>query len=65
MYMSGFHHGYFILEALRESQLECLYDHSCLNDILFHMTTLDSSMLIHFSPNTTIRVIMDDMMVDG
>ena len=72
-YMPGFYYGCFILEALRQSHLECLYNQSCLNDLILHMesrtfwnvTALDSSMLIHFSPNTTIGVIMDEMMVDA
>ena len=53
-YMPGFYRGCFILEALRQAHLECLYNQSCLNDLIFHMesstfwnvTALDSSMLI-------------------
>ena len=72
-YMPGFYYGCFILEALRQSHLECLYIQSCLNDLILHMesrtfwnvTALNSSMLIHFSPSTIIGVIMDEMMVDA
>ena len=71
-YVPGFYLGCFILEALRQSRLECFYNQTCLEQLSFHLHS-DSSMdllplnpleLLRFSPNTTLGVIIDAMMVD-
>ena len=72
-YVPGFYTGCFVLEALRRSHLECLYNQTCLAQLLFHfdsttplsITALDSSATSHFQPNTTVEKMLERLMVDN
>lgn len=67
-----FYRGCFILEALRQSTLECFYSHDCLNELrlrfqpimLMETPLLNSSESTHFYPSIRIGSIIDDMLVD-
>ena len=68
----GFYTGCFVLEALRQSSLECFYNQICLDELDYHLESplslnfipLNSSELIRFSTDTTLGVIIDELMVD-
>nr|ARX11414.1 telomere-associated protein [Philodina roseola] len=70
--VSGLYRGCFIVEALRQSDLRCLYNETCLNDLQAHigidatleLTPLDSSSLQYFDPMTPVGIIIDHLMVD-
>ena len=69
----GFYLGCYLLEGLRQSRLECLYDQSCLDELRDHLINyeradviaLDPSGSSRFSPNTPFGDIVDDLMVDA
>ena len=69
----GFYAGCFVLEALRQSFLECLYNQTCLIELQFNMqsttslnvTALDPSASVQYRPDTTIGVIVDELMVEA
>ena len=69
----GFVRGCFVMEALRQSHLECFYDDSCLQQLRSYFTStnlselplLDSSIPSHFSINTSFGAILDEMMVES
>ena len=70
--MNGFYYGCLVLESLRMSSLECLYNQTCVNDYLTEMnpdgtsqfTALSSSKTSPFFPNTTLGAILDQLMVE-
>ena len=67
----GFREGCFVLEALRQSDLRCFYNQTCLQDLHLYiasnqslnLSTLDSSVLRRFDVSTQIGVIIDALMV--
>ena len=69
----GFYVGCYILEALRQSRLECLYNQSCLTDFRTHLRSnawMDPSVLTQsdssrFQPNTLFGDIVDKLLVDA
>ena len=71
-YMPGFYQGCFIVAGLRNSHLECLYNATCLEELDLYLesavplnvTPLDASLLIHFSVDTTMGSIIEELMVD-
>ena len=71
-YVPGFYIGCFILETLRQSRLECLYNATCLNQLRSHLSStvstnlvpLDPALLKRFTPQTLIGVIVDALMVE-
>ena len=68
----GFYCGCFVIEALRQSRLECLYDQICLDElqsrlpsaIPFDFVAFDPSLSKRFEPTTAIGVIIDALMVE-
>lgn len=67
----GFYRGCFILEALRHSKLECLYNQTCLTELQYNLKPrftinippLNLSESSRFDPNTSIGDILDQLMV--
>ena len=68
----GFYLGCYILEGLRVSQLECLYDQTCLDELQTYIqpttsvnvTILNASKSIRFSPTTLIGDVIDNLMLE-
>ena len=70
--LPGFHRICMVLEAVRHSDLRCFFNQTCLDE--FHtrleidqplnLTHLDLSTLRRFNANTTVGVIMDELMID-
>lgn len=68
----GFYVGCFVVEALRQSDLRCFYNQSCLHDLLDYMQTrssitvdsLNSSSQSRFSMETSLGMIIDQLMVE-
>jgi hypothetical protein len=68
----GFYIGCFIFEALRQSNLHCFYNQTCLDDLQSHwesrqelrLQLLDPSALHYFDVMTPVGVIIDRLMVD-
>ena len=68
----GIYRGCCFSEALRQSDLHCLYDEECLNDLQLKLqvnqtldiTPIDSSSLRHFDLMTPMGVVIDPLMVD-
>ncbi|CAF4182847.1 unnamed protein product [Adineta steineri] len=68
----GIYIGCYIIEALLQSNLQCFYNETCINKIQsyftkylsMNLTTLDSSLLIGFSMNSTIQELVDELMVE-
>ncbi|CAF4136438.1 unnamed protein product, partial [Adineta steineri] len=68
----GIYIGCYIIEALLQSNLQCFYNETCINQIQSYftyylstnLTTLDASLLIGFSMNSTIQELVDELMVE-
>ena len=69
----GMYSACYPLDGLRISTFECWFNESCIEFILSHLTPfpvktyfepLNSSILIRFSPFTTIGDIIDNLMID-
>jgi hypothetical protein len=70
--LPGFYKGCFLLEALRQSHLECLYSETCLTELHVHlesrrtvdMIPLNSSISSRFHQNTTIGEMLNELMLE-
>ena len=68
----GFYSGCFIVEALRQSRIECLYNQTCLDELQVRLRSktsldivaLDPSMSERYHPTTPIGVMVDALMVE-
>ena len=68
----GMYSACYPLDGHRMSTLECWFNETCASIVLsflasagqYHMEPLNSSMLVRFSPTTTIGDIIDSMMVE-
>ena len=68
----GFYGACLILEAVRQSDLRCFFNQTCLDefnthfeiDEPFNLTHLDLSILRRFDAETTVGAILDELMVD-
>ena len=68
----SFYRGCFIMEALRQSTLECLYDQPCLDELQARLRSttprdlvaLDPALSRRYEPATPIGRIVDAMMVE-
>ncbi|CAF1523223.1 unnamed protein product [Adineta ricciae] len=68
----GMYRGCFIVEALLQSNLQCFYDRNCLNQLQsyfisstsINLTSLDSSLSTHYSINSTIEQLLDELMIE-
>jgi hypothetical protein len=66
------HLGCFVLEALLQSILECLYNQTCINILQLHLTNSsltnisadDSSLLIRHNENSTLQKLVNDLMIE-
>ncbi|CAF4086280.1 unnamed protein product, partial [Adineta steineri] len=64
--------GCYIIEALLQSNLQCFYNETCINQIQsyftyylsMNLTTLDISLLVRFSMNSTMEELVDALMVE-
>ena len=71
-FVPGFYQGCFFLEALRRSHLECLYNQTCLSQLLFYLnftmlvniTALDASASDYVHPTMIIEESLEQLMVD-
>ena len=73
MEVPGMYGACYPLDSLRVSTFECWFNETCTGLVMFLMTfmptensvePLNSSMLTHFSPTTTIGEIIDDLMIE-
>ncbi|CAF0987420.1 unnamed protein product [Adineta steineri] len=68
----GVYVGCYIIEALLQSNLQCFYNETCINQIQsyftkylsMNLTTLDTSLLVRFHMNSTIEELVDGLMVE-
>ncbi|CAF1082903.1 unnamed protein product [Didymodactylos carnosus] len=67
----GFYLGCYLLESLLQSTLECFYDQACLDEIqswiftdYINITPLVSTQLSQYQPNTTIKEILNNLMIE-
>lgn len=68
----GILNGCYLLEALRQSNLACFYNRTCLNELDYYLNSslsfshqpLESTKLSRFLPSTTIGTAIDQLMVD-
>ncbi|CAF1143926.1 unnamed protein product [Adineta steineri] len=68
----GIYIGCYIIEGLLQSNLECFYNETCINQIQsyftqylsMNLTTLDISLLVRFHMNSTIEELVDKLMVE-
>lgn len=68
----GFYAGCFVLEALRQSDLRCLHNETCLQqlDVRLHpnRTMMVTSQILnhskHFAPTSTVDNLINEMLVD-
>ncbi|CAF3998401.1 unnamed protein product [Adineta steineri] len=69
----GMYAGCFVVEALLQSNLICLYNQSCIDDLRYALNTsatnltttaLDLTLPTQYQPNTTINDILSKLMVE-
>ena len=69
----GLNIGCYIIEALIQSTLECLYMQECVEQIRYHafssneminITALDSSLPSRYQSNTSMEIILNRLMVE-
>ena len=71
-HIPGLYRGCFVLEALMQSHLGCFYNQTCLQELQYNLlpevamnvTPLDRLMLSRFTPDTTLEIIVNNLMVD-
>lgn len=69
----GIYFGCYILEALLESNLQCFYNQSCFEELIsfmdmkthFNGTIMNASLKSQFSPNTPIKKILENLMIEN
>ncbi|CAF3585944.1 unnamed protein product [Rotaria sp. Silwood1] len=69
----GLYTGCQLVEAMRQSNLECLYNQTCLNQIhnyiqspvSFNITALNTSVFSRYNPSTTISQLLANLMVES
>ncbi|CAF1480785.1 unnamed protein product [Adineta steineri] len=68
----GLYTGCYIIESLLQSDLQCFYSQTCINQLqsyfqvssLMNVTALDTSLSNQFLENSTIGDILDQLMVE-
>ncbi|CAF0801989.1 unnamed protein product [Adineta steineri] len=68
----GLYAGCYIVESLLQSNLQCFYNQTCINNLqsyfivssVMNVTALDISLSIQFLENSTISDILDQLMVE-
>lgn len=71
--ITGLYAGCYSVEALLQSNINCLYNKTCLAELIFHMNTfhpfngtvLDASLPSGFSKTALVSKILDEMMVEN
>ncbi|CAF3662078.1 unnamed protein product, partial [Adineta steineri] len=71
-YVPGLYTGCYTIESLLQSNLQCFYNQTCINQLqsyfqvssLMNVTALDISLSSQFSENSTIADILDQLMVE-
>ncbi|CAF4071575.1 unnamed protein product, partial [Adineta steineri] len=70
--LPGLYTGCYTIESLLQSNLQCFYDQTCINQLQSYLgsstsinvTALDISLSSQFSENSTIADILDQLMVE-
>jgi len=69
----GFYTGCYVIEALLQSNLECFYNQTCINRLQNYfsssnssidVTALDTSLSSQYFPNSTIKQLLDNLMIE-
>jgi hypothetical protein len=69
----GFYTGCYVIEALLQSNLECFYSQTCIKRLQdyfsssnssINVTALDSSLPSQYFPNSTIKQLLDNLMIE-
>ena len=68
----GFLTGCFVIESLLLSSLQCFYDEQCFNNVTYYVnptlslnaTALNASASTTFTPNSTVKEMIDQLMVE-
>ncbi len=71
-HVPGFYMGCYVLEALLQSTLECFYNQTCINRLQMYyssssainVTALDSSSPSNYSQSSTIRDLVENLMIE-
>jgi hypothetical protein len=71
-YVPGFYIGCYVIEALLQSTLECFYDQECIDQLqsfifwspLINPRALNSSLSSVYSINSTIKDLIDNLMIE-
>jgi hypothetical protein len=67
----GFYTGCYVVESLLQSTLECFYDQQCIDKLRVcisvsssvNVTVLDASLSSEYSMNSTIKELVDNLMI--
>ena len=68
----GFYTGCYPIEGILQSSLECFYTEECIDNVMsktlidssIYPAALDSSLQIQYLPNTLIKVMLDQLMIE-
>jgi hypothetical protein len=69
----GFYAGCYVIESLLQSNLECFYNQTCINRLQdyfslsnssINVTALDPSLPSQYFPNSTIKQLLDNLMIE-
>ena len=68
----GIYIGCYVIESLLQSNLHCFYDQICITELQSFLTSpspltvapLDASLLIQFSEHSSIRDLLDQLMIE-
>ncbi|CAF1411108.1 unnamed protein product [Adineta steineri] len=72
LYVPGIYIGCYIIETLLQSDLQCFYNQSCIDELqpflasssLMNVSALDKSLLVRFVENSTVQEVMDELMIE-
>jgi hypothetical protein len=69
----GFYTGCYVIESLLQSNLKCFYNQTCINRLQdyfslsnssINVTALDPSLPSQYFPNSTIKQLIDNLMIE-
>ena len=71
-FVPGIYTGCYIIESLLQSNLQCFYNQTCINQLLSYLlssssmnvTALDKSLLVRFLETSTIEELLNELMVE-
>ncbi|CAF1309776.1 unnamed protein product [Adineta ricciae] len=69
----GLYTGCLLVEAVRQSNLQCLYNQTCLHQIdkflqspvTFHVTPLNTSILSRYNQTTNVSQVLGNLMIES